>query len=90
MEFGEDGIPLGRWEWDEDLEEWVFDEYIPLADLNAEDIDDANDEDDPQSLLPYTGIQDDAILLTILLLAAIVSLAVVIDALIKVKTRIRK
>ena len=29
IEFGEDDTPLGEWRWDEDLEEWVFDEFPP-------------------------------------------------------------
>ena len=28
------GVPLGEWHWDDDLEEWVFEEYPPpLANL---------------------------------------------------------
>ena len=33
LELDEDGVPLGRWGWDDDLEEWVFEEFIPLADM---------------------------------------------------------
>ena len=29
IEFDADGVPLGEWYWDDDLEEWVFDEYPP-------------------------------------------------------------
>jgi hypothetical protein len=35
IEIGEDGTPLGEWHYDEDLGEWIFDEYPPLALLNA-------------------------------------------------------
>ena len=32
IELDENGVPLGRWEWDPDEEAWVFEEYsIPLA-----------------------------------------------------------
>jgi hypothetical protein len=30
VEYDGDGIPLGEWHWDEDLEDWVLDEYPPL------------------------------------------------------------
>ena len=33
IEIGPDGIPLGRWYWDEDDMLWVFDEDVPLADF---------------------------------------------------------
>ena len=34
LELDEDGVPLGRWEWDPDLEMWVFDPFPPpLADF---------------------------------------------------------
>ena len=33
IELDEDGVPLGRWEWDEDEEMWMFDEDVPLAGL---------------------------------------------------------
>ena len=34
LEFGDDGTPLGRWSWGEDLGEWVFTEYAPpLSDM---------------------------------------------------------
>ena len=33
IEYDEDGVPLGEWRWDPDLEEWIFDEYIPLANM---------------------------------------------------------
>ena len=29
LELDEDGVPLGRWDWDEDLGEWVFEEFPP-------------------------------------------------------------
>jgi len=29
LEFDDDGVPLGRWSWDDDLEEWVFDPFPP-------------------------------------------------------------
>jgi hypothetical protein len=32
IELGDDGTPLGEWHYDEDLGEWIFDEYPPLAD----------------------------------------------------------
>ena len=32
IELDEDGVPLGRWTWDEDEEMWIFEEDIPLAD----------------------------------------------------------
>ena len=28
VELGLDGVPLGEWHWDEEIEEWVFDEYL--------------------------------------------------------------
>ena len=38
IEFDEDGVPLGEWHWDEDMEEWIFDEYPPpLAGLPSTD-----------------------------------------------------
>ena len=33
LEFSEEGVPLGRWEWDEDEAMWIFDEFPPLAGL---------------------------------------------------------
>ena len=33
VEFNYDGLPLGEWLWDELLEEWIFGEFAPLADL---------------------------------------------------------
>ena len=30
IEFGDDDVPLGEWSYDEDLEEWIFDPYVPL------------------------------------------------------------
>ena len=34
IELDENGVPLGEWNWDEELQEWVFDEYpTPLAGL---------------------------------------------------------
>jgi len=33
IELDEEGTPLGEWHWDEDLELWVFDEYVPLGNL---------------------------------------------------------
>ena len=33
IELGDDGVPLGRWYWDEDENMWLFDEYPPLAEL---------------------------------------------------------
>jgi hypothetical protein len=33
IEFDEDGVPLGEWRWDEPTEQWIFDEYPPLANL---------------------------------------------------------
>jgi len=29
IEFDENGVPLGRWVWDEELEMWVFEELPP-------------------------------------------------------------
>ena len=29
IEYDSDGVALGEWHWDEDLEEWMFDEYPP-------------------------------------------------------------
>ena len=29
IEIGADGTPLGEWHWDEEIEEWVFEEYPP-------------------------------------------------------------
>ena len=31
IQLDEDGTPLGRWEWDPELEEWIFDEFVPLG-----------------------------------------------------------
>ncbi|MDR2296605.1 MAG: hypothetical protein LBD95_07390, partial [Clostridiales Family XIII bacterium] len=33
IEIGEDGVPLGEWHWDEPTEQWILDEYPPLANL---------------------------------------------------------
>jgi hypothetical protein len=33
IEIGDDGTPLGEWYWDEPTEQWIFDEYPPLANL---------------------------------------------------------
>ncbi|MCL1804801.1 MAG: hypothetical protein FWG28_02180 [Clostridiales bacterium] len=33
IEFDEDGVPLGEWHWDDELEEWIFDEFPPLGAL---------------------------------------------------------
>ena len=33
IEFDENGAPLGRWAWDEDMEMWVFDVFPPLGRL---------------------------------------------------------
>ena len=33
IEFDENGVPLGRWEWDNDEGMWVFDEFPPLGNL---------------------------------------------------------
>jgi hypothetical protein len=30
VEYDGEGVPLGEWHWDEELEDWVFDEYPPL------------------------------------------------------------
>ena len=36
IELDEDGVPLGEWRWDEEMEEWIFDEYPPpLGNLPA-------------------------------------------------------
>jgi hypothetical protein len=35
LELDGDGVPLGRWEWDPELEEWIFDEFTPLGALPA-------------------------------------------------------
>jgi uncharacterized repeat protein (TIGR02543 family) len=35
VEIGEDGTPLGEWHYNDDIGEWIFDEYPPLAALNA-------------------------------------------------------
>ena len=32
-EFDENGIPRGRWTWDEENEIWIFEEYVPLGDM---------------------------------------------------------
>ena len=31
MEYDENGVPLGIWTWDEELEEWIFQDDIPLG-----------------------------------------------------------
>ena len=33
IEFDDDGVPLGRWEWDEDEEMWIFDPFPPLGEM---------------------------------------------------------
>ena len=33
IEYGPDGSPLGKWEWDDEEEIWVFDPFPPLAAL---------------------------------------------------------
>jgi hypothetical protein len=33
IEIGEDGTPLGEWRWDDPTDQWIFDEYPPLADM---------------------------------------------------------
>ena len=33
IELDDDGVPLGRWDWDPDEEMWIFDEFPPLAGL---------------------------------------------------------
>lgn len=33
IEFDEDGVPLGRWAWDNEEELWIFDEFSPLSEL---------------------------------------------------------
>ena len=33
LEIGEDGVPLGRWNWDEEEQKWIFDEFPPLSDV---------------------------------------------------------
>jgi hypothetical protein len=33
LELDEDGVPLGEWHWDNDLQEWIYDEYPPLGSL---------------------------------------------------------
>ena len=35
LELNEDGVPLGAWTWDEELEEWIFEEDVPLGYLPA-------------------------------------------------------
>lgn len=37
LELDEDGVPLGRWGWDIEAEEWIFDAFPPLADLPQTD-----------------------------------------------------
>ena len=31
IELDEDGVPLGRWDWDEEEEMWIFDPFVPLG-----------------------------------------------------------
>lgn len=33
LEFDENGVPLGKWDWDDDQGEWIFDEFPPLGNL---------------------------------------------------------
>jgi hypothetical protein len=33
VEIDDDGTPLGEWYWDEPTDQWIFDEYPPLANL---------------------------------------------------------
>ncbi|MDR2296708.1 MAG: hypothetical protein LBD95_07920, partial [Clostridiales Family XIII bacterium] len=33
IELDENDVPLGRWEWDDDEDRWIFDEFPPLANL---------------------------------------------------------
>ena len=35
--FDDDGTPLGMWTWDEENEEWIFEEYVPLGALPTGD-----------------------------------------------------
>jgi LPXTG-motif cell wall-anchored protein len=35
IEVGDDGAPLGRWEYDEDTGEWIFDPVVPLGEPPA-------------------------------------------------------
>ena len=37
IELDEDGIPLGRWVWDDDEELWILDEFPPLGNLEFPD-----------------------------------------------------
>ena len=41
IELDENGVPLGRWSWDDDMEEWVFnifDDDAPLSDMSMTDL----------------------------------------------------
>jgi hypothetical protein len=33
IEIDEEGTPLGEWHWDDPMEQWIFEEYPPLANL---------------------------------------------------------
>ena len=33
IELDEDGVPLGKWDWDDEEEIWIFDEEVPLGDI---------------------------------------------------------
>ena len=33
IELDEDNVPLGRWDWDDDEDMWIFDDDVPLAGL---------------------------------------------------------
>ena len=35
IEYDPEGVPVGRWDWDDEEETWVFDPFPPLAELPA-------------------------------------------------------
>lgn len=77
LEFDDMGVPLGRWGWDDDLEEWIFDMFPPLGDF-------------PPSDMPKTGIRSSLDLWIYGLLASLSALGIVCLDLTYMGKRLRK
>ena len=60
LEIGEDGVPLGRWDWDDEQQMWIFDEDVPLIDWT----------------IPQTGLMDDSYNIIVLLAMALTMLCI--------------
>lgn len=77
-ELDDEGAPLGRWEWDENEEMWIFDEDVPLSYFPS------------SPLLPQTGIAGTPIYVYLMLIVAsavAVVTTVKLVQIIKLKTR---